>query len=76
MFKVLGLFTEKVYAQTATPTVIPVPAEGYQVLTNIMASVQQAIYDVITAILPYALPLMLLFLALGIGLALFNRFRH
>jgi len=73
---VLGFLVEKVYAQTATPTVIPVPAAGYQVLTNIMASIQAAIYDVVSAILPYALPLMLFFLAIGLGIALFNRFRH
>jgi hypothetical protein len=63
-----------VFAQT--PTVIAVPAEANQTLVNIMASVQQAIYDLFALVIPYALPIMLLFLALGIGWGLFMRWKH
>jgi hypothetical protein len=70
------LFVPVAYAVEATPTVIPVPEAANQTLVNIFASIQAAIYGLIPVILQYALPLMLLFLAIGLGMALFNRFRH
>jgi hypothetical protein len=71
---VLSLGVGSVFAQT--PTVYPVPAAANQLLVNVMASIQDAIYAVVAAIMPYAIPLMLFFLVLGVGIGLFNRFRH
>jgi len=71
---VLSLGVGAVFAQT--PTTYPVPAQANQLLVNIMASIQTAIYDILGIIMPYAIPLMLLFLALGLGYGLFNRFRR
>ena len=65
-----------VLAFAQTPTVIPVPAEANQTLVNIMQSIQSAIFDLIQLVVPYALPLALLFLAIGLGIALFHRFRR
>ena len=59
-----------------TPSTIPVPDAAYQVVADIMQSIQTAIYDMIPFVLKYALPIMLLFLVIGLALALFNRFRH
>jgi len=70
----LTLGVGRVFAQT--PTVYDVPDEANQFLVNIMASIQEAIFSVLALIMPYAIPIMLLFFALGIGYALFQRFRR
>jgi len=69
------MLTSRVFAASPTPTIYEVPDGVEQILVNIFASIQAAIFTVFGWVMPYAIPLMLLFFALGLGLYIFNRFR-
>ena len=67
----LGLGVSKAFAQTPVPVVVD--ADATQLLVNGMASIRDTLFSIAGIVWPYALTVMLFFLAIRFGMSFFKR---
>lgn len=73
---VVGFLALAPMAFAQTPTITPVDSSATQLLVNGVASMQSALFTIAALIWPYALTVLLFFLAIRFGISWFHRGAH
>lgn len=71
---VMSVTAGEAYAQT--PTITPIDSDATQLLVNGVASIQSALFTIAGLIWPYALTVLLFFLAIRFGMRWFHGGAH